>query len=140
MIPIMLVTHGDFARGIMDGAEMLVGKSEKLECVVLRPGDEFGVFQRRIAERVKELDEGEGVLLLADLLGGSPYNAAALTMEQGNIECLTGLNMSMLLTALDQREYCNLSQLVEVSREAGTSNIVSVREKLLEQITDDEED
>ena len=49
------------------------------------------------------MDEGEGVLILVDLLGGSPYNATAKVLSQENVECLTGLNLSMLLTALDQR-------------------------------------
>ena len=141
MIPIILATHGDFARGIKDGAEMLVGKSEKVEYVSLQPGDDFGVFQKKVSDRARELDEVDGVLVLADLLGGSPYNAVALTMARDDvhIECLTGLNMSMLLTALDQREYCNLLQLVEESKIAGVSNIVSVREKLMEQDEDDTE-
>ena len=139
MIPVLLATHGAFARGILDGAEMLVGKSEKLEYIALEPGDDFGVFRENLKKRAAALDEGEGVLVLADLLGGSPYNAVALSMDGGNIECLTGLNMSMLLTALDQRAYCDLPRLLQECRQAAVANIVSVRDKLLEQDGDDGE-
>ena len=47
MIPIILATHGDFARGIKDGAEMLVGKSEKVEYVSLQPGDDSAFSRKR---------------------------------------------------------------------------------------------
>lgn len=139
MTSILLVTHGTFCQGILDGAEMLVGKQDKLEYIMLEPGDDFGVFQHRVSTRIQEMDEGDGVLVLADLLGGSPYNAVAMSMDGCKMECLTGLNMSMLLTALDQRAYCALPELVEECRAAGISNIVSVREKLMEQDEDNEE-
>ena len=113
MIPIILVTHGPMATSIIESAEMLVGKSEKLVGITLQLSDNFEEFQQRIFAQARQLDEGSGVMILVDLLGGSPYNATAKVLSQENIECLTGLNLSMLLTALDQREYCDLKQLAK---------------------------
>ena len=102
MIPVVLVTHGDFAKGLIESSEMLVGKSEDLSYVTLEPSDDFSAFKQKIENEIKAVDSSDGVLLLADLLGGSPYNAAAMCIDGVHTECLTGLNMSMLLTALDQ--------------------------------------
>ncbi len=140
MIPIILVTHGPLAQSIIESSEMLVGKNEKLAAISLNPGDNFESFQQEIISEAKALDEGAGVLLLVDLLGGSPYNAAARSLSQENIECLAGLNLSMLLTALDQREYCDLKQLTKVCSDAAISNIVDVREFLLTRAADDEDE
>ena len=140
MIPIILVTHGPFAKSIIESSEMLVGKSEKLEAISLCPNDSFEGFQEEIILKAEELDEGTGVLILVDVLGGSPYNAAAKSLFQGNIVCLTGLNLSLLLTALDQREYCDLKQLVTECKAAATANIVDVREFISVNAEGDDDD
>ena len=139
MIPIILVTHGPLAPSMIESSEMLVGKSEKLSAITLQPSDNFEEFQEKIFTQAKSMDEGEGVLILVDLLGGSPYNATAKVLSQENVECLTGLNLSMLLTALDQREYCDLKQLTKECRDAAVTNFVDVREVLLSDVDDDDE-
>lgn len=127
------------ATSIIESAEMLVGKSEKLVGITLQLSDNFEEFQQRIFAQVRQLDEGSGVMILVDLLGGSPYNATAKVLSQENIECLTGLNLSMLLTALDQREYCDLKQLAKECKEAAITNIVDVRENLMIELDEDDE-
>lgn len=139
MIPIILVTHGPMATSIIESAEMLVGKSEKLVGITLQLSDNFEEFQQKIFAQARQLDEGSGVMILVDLLGGSPYNATAKVLSQENIECLTGLNLSMLLTALDQREYCDLKQLAKECKEAAITNIVDVRENLMIELDEDDE-
>lgn len=119
---------------------MLVGKSEKLSYVALEPSDDFSAFRQKIEDEIKAVDSGDGVLLLADLLGGSPYNAAAMCIDGIHTECLTGLNMSMLLTALDQRDFCALAELAKECKEAAASNIVIVSEQLAQAAREDEDD
>lgn len=140
MIPIVLVTHGNFAKSLIESSEMLVGKSEKLSYVALEPSDDFSAFRQKIEDEIKAVDSGDGVLLLADLLGGSPYNAAAMCIDGIHTECLTGLNMSMLLTALDQRDFCALAELAKECKEAAASNIVIVSEQLAQAAREDEDD
>lgn len=139
MIPILLVTHGSFAPSLIRTSEMLVGKSKKLEAITLESNDDVRMFQKRIKEKLQELDEGEGVLVFVDLLGGSPYNAVASSLNE-KVECLTGLNLSMLLTALEARDYCNLEELKEECRKAALESVVSVKEHLQGITLDDEED
>ena len=140
MIPVVLVTHGDFAKGLIESSEMLVGKSEDLSYVTLEPSDDFSAFKQKIENEIKAVDSSDGVLLLADLLGGSPYNAAAMCIDGVHTECLTGLNLSMLLTALDQREFCGLAELAQECKEAAASNIVIVSEQLAQAACEDEDD
>ena len=119
---------------------MLVGKSEGLSYVTLEPSDDFSAFKQKIENEIKAVDGSDGVLLLADLLGGSPYNAAAMCIDGVHTECLTGLNLSMLLTALDQREFCGLVELAQECKEAAASNIVIVSEQLAQAAREDEDD
>ena len=113
---------------------MLVGKSEDLSYVTLEPSDDFSTFKQKIENEIKAVDSSDGVLLLADLLGGSPYNAAAMCIDGVHTECLTGLNMS------DQREFCGLTELARECKETAASNIVIVSEQLAQAACEDEDD
>ena len=98
MIPVVLVTHGDFAKGLIESSEMLVGKSEDLSYVTLEPSDDFSAFKQKIENEIKAVDSSDGVLLLADLLKHEhaphrtrpervlrPYGACAGVQRNGGI-------------------------------------------------------
>ena len=76
MTGILLVTHGNFANGIVDSVEMLCGPQKNLRVKSLRIADDVEVYAEEVKQAAAEMNEGEGVLILADLLGGSPANAA----------------------------------------------------------------
>ena len=79
-------------------------------------------------ERAKELDDGEGVLVLVDLLGGSPCNVTASCLKQEGLECVTGLNLPMLISLLEEREDGTLRSMPKVAMEAGKTGIVNVKQ------------
>lgn len=61
---------------------------------------------------VKELDDGDGVLVLTDLYGSTPSNIAHSLHEYANINIVTGLNLSMLIRILNYPE-SNLADMTE---------------------------
>ena len=93
MIGVLLVTHGNFSEAIIKSMELVFGRQEKLEALTLNHGDDVEELTRQVKERAKELDDGEGVLVLVDLLGGSPCNVTASCLKQEGLECVTGLNL-----------------------------------------------
>ena len=80
MIGVLLVTHGNFSEAIIKSMELVFGRQEKLEALTLNHGDDVEELTRQVKERAKELDDGEGVLVLVDLLGGSPCNVTAFIL------------------------------------------------------------
>ena len=113
MVGLLLISHGSLASGLLDAAEMILGRQEQIKAVGLLPQDSPEGFQETIRTLVKELDSGEGVLILADLFGGTPVNAAAyLVSEKLNVEVVTGVSLPMLLEALTGREGRDLSAVV----------------------------
>ena len=89
MIGVLLVTHGNFSEAIIKSMELVFGRQEKLEALTLNHGDDVEELTRQVKERAKELDDGEGVLVLVDLLGGSPCNVTASCLKQEGLECVT---------------------------------------------------
>ena len=75
MFGIIVGTHGEFAKGIVQSCEMIYGKRDKLKAVTLVPGEGPDDVVAKYEKAIKELGT-EKILFLNDLMGGSPYNAA----------------------------------------------------------------
>ncbi|ACD22400.1 MULTISPECIES: PTS sugar transporter subunit IIA [Clostridium] len=126
MIGILLVTHGKFSEEIVKSAELIVGKQEKILTLGLQHGDSVEMLGDKVKESVKSLEDGDGVLVLVDLMGGSPYNVVALNSSKLldiNFRCITGVNLPMLLEAITMREIYNLDDLTDHCIEIGTTGI-----------------
>lgn len=128
MIGVLLVTHGNFSEAIIKSMELVFGRQEKLEALTLNHGDDVEELTRQVKERAKELDDGEGVLVLVGLLGGSPCNVTASCLKQEGLECVTGLNLPMLISVLEEREDGTLCSMPKVAMEAGKTGIVNVKQ------------
>ena len=130
MIGILLATHGLFCEGIKESVEMVMGDSRKLRAIKLKQEDDVSEFKDALVRNVAELEDGDGVLVLLDVLGGSPYNMAASIIQDHHVECVTGLNLPMLLEALECRESVGLKDLAARCMKAGTEGIIDVRQHL----------
>ncbi len=131
MVGIVLVSHGEMATGMVDAARMIVGELERLLTISLNEMDDVEGLMERVAAAVEEVDNGDGVLLLVDAFGASPFNACArLAMQRKNLEVITGMNLPMLLELAVQRDGQTLEGLVQIALEAGKSSIRTLSETL----------
>lgn len=123
MIGVVIVTHGTFADVLLDTAELIVGKQEQIMALAFEPGEDITSLQFRIREAIRQVSNKQGVLVVADLLGGSPYNAAAIVaMQQTGVEVVAGVNLSMLLELLPARS-SELKVLTEIALKGGYDGI-----------------
>ena len=95
MIGVVLATHGHLAQEMLRTAEEVVGKLAQAAAVsvVATEPDVRGTIEAAI----RSVDQGEGVLLLTDLLGGSPTNLCLSFLTERKVEVVTGVNLPMLL-------------------------------------------
>ncbi len=95
MIGVVIATHGHLAEEMLRTAETVVGRIEQARAVVV----DCAVQDMRgaLKDAIKSVDTGEGVLLLTDLLGGSPTNLCLSFIEERQVEVVTGVNLPMLL-------------------------------------------
>jgi mannose/fructose-specific phosphotransferase system component IIA len=103
MVGVLLISHGDLARGILSSASMLVPELKQVAGLTLWPEDNPGEFRQKLEAAVRELDTGDGVFILADMLGGTPANGAMYILGD-KVRMLTGLSLPMLCSLLAIRE------------------------------------
>ena len=80
-------------------------------------------LRRGIAEAIKKVDEGDGVLILTDMFGGTPSNMSLAFLQEDRVEVLTGLNLPMMIKLSNCREGRPLKELARMVKEAGQKNI-----------------
>ena len=95
MIGVVVATHGNLAQELIRTAEAVVGKLAQVSpiSVVASAPD----MRHEIEEAIRGVDQGDGVLLLTDLLGGSPTNLCLSFLTERQVEVVTGVNLPMLL-------------------------------------------
>ena len=97
MIGKLIVTHGGLARELLAAAETISGKVQAFEALSLEWNDSFDEARAKITTALSRLDQGQGVLILTDMFGGTPCNVALTFLAPGRYEVLSGVNLPMVL-------------------------------------------
>ena len=124
MIGIVIAAHGHLAEEMANTARQIVGELPHVATCSVDPASSLDQIRDHIKQAVASVDDGEGVLVLADLLGGSPCNQSLMLCAKGKLEVLTGVNLPMLLKANSLRlAMPKLHELAELLAQYGQRNI-----------------
>ena len=128
MVGIAVISHGQLCEGIMNSVEMVAGNAEQLGILSLKPGMSPDIYREDPKKMIETLDTGDGVLVLADLLGGTPFNSSAMLSENMKIQIVTGMNMPMLVSlVLERAEEDTLDDLAQRAVEEGKNGINALK-------------
>ncbi|WP_034551763.1 PTS sugar transporter subunit IIA [Carnobacterium funditum] len=109
MLGIVIATHGKLSDGLKDSAEVIMGETNNIETVNLNAGDDVQGLGAKIKVAIHEVDKGEGVIVLVDLVSASPYNQAVIVTNaldkelQESIYIIGGANLPMLLETINHQ-------------------------------------
>lgn len=123
MIGLVLVTHAGLAEGFQAALEHVVGNQEQFAAISVGADDDMDQRRDDILAAVKDVDTGDGVVLLTDMFGGTPSNLAISVLEQDNVEVIAGVNLPMLIKLASVRGEASLREAVEEAQEAGRKYI-----------------
>lgn len=126
MIGILIISHGDLGNSLIHCANHVMGKRpEHLMHLGVTIQDDPEVIVPKALELLKQLDCGDGVLILSDICGATPCNIANRLVNPGRVECLSGANLSMLIRALTYRNE-PLESLVEKALSGGKEGVMRI--------------
>ncbi len=130
LIGMVLVTHGRLAVEMVTAMEHVVGPQRAVATVCIGPNDNMEMRRQEIADAIRDVDEGRGVIMLTDLFGGTPSNLAISLLEAGRTEVIAGVNLPMLIRLESARKTMELRPAVIAAREAG-QKYISVASEML---------
>ena len=123
MIGLLIISHCDLGREFLNAAELIVGRLEGADAIAITQTSESKELLKAIDEKIKNLDHGQGVLVLTDMFGGTPSNLSLSFLKEQTVEVLTGVNLPMVIAVAQDRERLTLSELGEKAEKAGRRSI-----------------
>jgi PTS system ascorbate-specific IIA component len=124
MIGILIVAHGAFGEALIHSASHVLGKRPlRVRQVGVTVHDDPEAILPQAKDLVRQLDEGDGVLVLTDIYGATPGNIALRLLVPGRVEGISGVNLPMLVRALTYRDQ-GLVTTVEKALSGGTEGVI----------------
>ncbi len=124
MVGLVVATHGRLADEMVATAEQIVGKLPSVATCSIEPGTALEDLRAKMKSAIAQVDEGSGVIVLADLFGGTPCKESLMMCQRLNIEVLAGVNLPMLLKANSLRnERLPLQEMASMLAAYGQRNI-----------------
>ena len=130
MIGILIVTHKELAEALMGVWDLILGRSEGVQAVSLDPKDPPETSRQQIQRGLTQINNGSGVIILTDMLGGTPSNLALPFLQEGKVEVITGVNLPMLMKLPQIRQKTDLREAAQALKESGQKGITMASEVL----------
>ncbi|MEC7615074.1 MAG: PTS fructose transporter subunit IIA [Pseudomonadota bacterium] len=129
MIGLMIITHGNLALELRSAMEHMIGDQNDIEIFSITPEDDIDVQKNNIEKKLKELNQGKGVIILTDVFGGTPSNLALNFLEPGVVEIMSGVNLPMLIKICQLRD----KDILEVIQEGknAAQKYISIASEIL---------
>jgi len=136
MIGVLITTHGNLGSEFLKVAEMIRGPLKDVMHISVDQTKGVEDLKKDINAAIKKLDQGQGVLILTDLFGGTPSNLSLSLLKEGKVEVVTDVNLPMLLKLSDTREKMNLQDFANYIKEYGRKNIYLASEILNKKVAE----
>lgn len=127
---IIIASHGDMAKGILETSKLFFGEQPQIKALCLQASDNPDEFVEKLRAGIEEVDTGDGVYVFCDMLFGSPCNCMmrilGVEADNPNLEVITGVNLPMILQILAVRESSEVS--VQELLDSGNQGIADLKQ------------
>jgi PTS system ascorbate-specific IIA component len=125
MIGILIITHGEFGKSLLDCAAHMLGTTPpQIASLAISSKDDPAKVLPSAKKLLDQVNSGQGVLVLSDMYGATPCNIVTKILQPGAIEGVAGVNLPMLVRVMTYRHE-SLSVLVEKAVSGGREGVVS---------------
>ena len=97
---VIVVSHGSYARGLVDTVQMIAGKQEDLEAFGLESEESVDTLKEKIRQSIEQASQEEEILILTDIFYGSPFNTVISLMPEYDLYHVTGINLPLMIEVI----------------------------------------
>ncbi|MHC5227099.1 PTS sugar transporter subunit IIA [Enterococcus sp. LJL99] len=137
-IGLLIMSHGDYGKAAIESAQLIVGEQKNYDTLSVFVVDQVDELKQEMMVKVEALDTTKGLLILTDIIGGTPTNLASQLLVKADTALVAGMNLPILLEVLMNRGK-TIDELQEVITAAYQQGLTIRTNKDLEK-EDDEDD
>ena len=124
MTGILVVTHANLGKALIETAELILGDNPKnIDFISINIQENPENLRKKIKKGISKVKADNGVLILTDMFGGTPSNLSYSFLEEGQVEVISGINLPILLKAINSREKMDMEALTSCLVEHGKRSI-----------------
>ena len=124
MIGILVVTHGNLGDILIETAEFIQKEPlNQVKSVSINITKSVDDLHNKVAKAIKEVNTGEGVLILTNMFGGTPSNLSLSFLEEGQVELISGVNLPLLVSAVGRQKKGDLTAAARLLENSGKRSI-----------------
>ena len=123
---VILISHGPLSKSMLESAEMICGKQERVKTYSLFVGDSVDAFRAEVRAGIEDALSRGDLLVITDIMSGSPFNVTSAAMEDLNFQHVTGMNLPLVIQVLLDRNDSSVEQTVADAMEAASECVVHV--------------
>lgn len=124
MIGIIAVAHGNIGCEMVDATHRIFPDANHILGVAVGPSDAPEAIRKNVADAIRDVDRGGGILIFTDMFGGTPSNICLSFLEPSKVEVVSGFNLPMLIKMAGLKADANLTDTVAFVQKYGQRNIV----------------
>jgi len=128
MVGLLIVTHGPLADEFVAATKKIVGETPRMEAISLGWDEDQSQAHKRIEAAIQRNEQGEGILILTDLFGGTASNLCLAFRRSGKVDVVTGVNLPMMLKFTNLRGIDRLEDVAIKIRDEGRKAIYAASE------------
>lgn len=131
MVGLVVATHGNLGVELLLSAQMIIGPVRNAKAVSVNQDNSMEDIRDALTVAIAEVGaDGNGVIIVADMFGGTPANVSMTLLEPQSVEVLTGVNLPMLLKFFNSQENLSLDELAAILKSYGQQSIALASEYL----------
>lgn len=132
MKKILILTHGDWGRYLIESAKMVIGNTSSIESIPLLPKDTLEEFEEKVKKKLEELDND--VIFLTDIEGGTTTNVAIKLAYPLKLKVISGLSAPLLFETINSLENLDDEEVIDEIINESKKNCKDVLKELLKNI------
>uniref|UniRef100_A0A6A7GDY6 PTS N-acetylgalactosamine transporter subunit IIA n=1 Tax=Hirondellea gigas TaxID=1518452 RepID=A0A6A7GDY6_9CRUS len=131
MLGVIISGHGGFASGMEKAMLQIVGQQEQVKAIDFPEESTSELLECQFKKAFTEVDSGDGVIFLTDLLGGTPFRTASMiALAKQKVEVITGCNLQMILESLLERDELTINDFQDFSLASGHRGMTCLKDEL----------
>ena len=124
MTGILVITHAGLGHALIETLEFIMDmKYENLAAISIDIKENPDALLKKIKKGIKKVRYGQGVIIFTDMFGGTPSNLSYSFLEEDKVEVMSGVNLPILMKAMDIRDKTPLMETVQILVEYGKRSI-----------------